>query len=174
MEALAAAAELAEAAQPPVLLGSEDGTPPGPVDPVAVAKARRNDNPSRASAIPWNPFTELCRRAGPRGRHQETQALGEELVGLLKAAPAADNIMVVCLELAAFLMEKNRDYGNSALEPVRYVSKADAAEQIRVRMDDKLSRLVRGNEGGEDVVKDLVGYWVLMRVAEKMKAQNGG
>lgn len=38
------------------------------------------------------------------------------------------------------LLAKNAAYGNSALEPVRIFSKADPTEQIRVRIDDKLSR----------------------------------
>jgi hypothetical protein len=44
------------------------------------------------------------------------------------------------------------------------MSKADPAEQIRVRMDDKLSRMIRGEAAGEDAVKDFVGYWVLLEV----------
>jgi len=82
----------------------------------------------------------------------------------------AADIREVCTELADFLVEKNRLYGSSALEPLRILSKSDSAEQIRVRMDDKLSRLVRGQAGGEDALKDLVGYWVLLRVLEKRAA----
>lgn len=86
------------------------------------------------------------------------------------AAPAAFDILKVCLALAAFLMQKNRAYGNSALEPVRAMSKADPAEQIRVRMDDKLSRMIRGTNAGEDPVKDFVGYWVLLQILEGRSA----
>ena len=84
-------------------------------------------------------------------------------------APSAFEILGICMELAVFLIDKNTAYGDSALDPVRIMSSSDPAEQIRVRMDDKLSRLVRGHAGGEDALKDLVGYWVLMRVAEKRK-----
>ena len=39
----------------------------------------------------------------------------------------------------------------------------DAAAGIRVRIDDKLSRLARGDgSGDEDAVKDLVGYLALL------------
>ena len=69
------------------------------------------------------------------------------------------------------LLEKNRQYGNSALKPVRIFSKADATEQILVHIDDKLSRLARGQAAGEDVVLDLIGYLILLRVAQK---QPGG
>ena len=87
-----------------------------------------------------------------------------------RARDAAD-IAQVCVELANFLIEKNRNYGSSALDPLRVMSKADSAEQIRVRMDDKLSRLVRGQAGGEDALKDLVGYWVLLQVLEARAAK---
>lgn len=99
----------------------------------------------------------------------------QRLVGLPNLdAPAALEILDVCVDLAEFLMEKNKAYGDSALKPVRILSRADPAEQIRIRMDDKLSRLVRGEMGGEDAMQDLVGYWVLMRVAERRKENADG
>jgi hypothetical protein len=47
---------------------------------------------------------------------------------------------------------------------------ADPIEQIKVRIDDKLSRLARGAAAGEDVERDLLGYLVLLRVSRKMRA----
>lgn len=47
-------------------------------------------------------------------------------------------------ELRAFLMSKNQAYGDSALNPVRVFSKSGSTEQLRVRIDDKISRLMRG------------------------------
>jgi hypothetical protein len=79
-------------------------------------------------------------------------------------------IAQVCDELKAMLLEKNRAYGNSALEPVRVFSQASPVEQLLVRLDDKLSRLARGSGAGEDVVLDLMGYLVLLRVAQKRGA----
>ena len=58
-------------------------------------------------------------------------------------------------------------YGDSAFDPVRIFSQADPVEQIRVRIDDKLSRLGRGKAAGEDVEQDLLGYLVLLRIARK-------
>jgi len=69
-------------------------------------------------------------------------------------------------EIRDLLVQKNQAYGNSALDPVRIFSKADAMEQLFVRIDDKLSRLKRGHAAGEDVVKDLQGYLLLVRVAQ--------
>jgi hypothetical protein len=70
-------------------------------------------------------------------------------------------------EIETFLLEKNDQYGDSALKPIRVFSKADANEQIRVRIDDKINRLVQGNaniESDEDVVKDLIGYLILLLI----------
>lgn len=83
----------------------------------------------------------------------------------------ASEITSVCLEIASMLIEKNKAYGDSALNPVRIFSKAEANEQIKVRMDDKLSRLMRGQAAGEDAILDLVGYYVLLRVAELRSLQ---
>ena len=66
------------------------------------------------------------------------------------------------------LIAKNRAYGDSALDPVRIFSKADAIEQIYVRIDDKLSRVKRGHEyPGDDTISDLIGYLVLLLVAKE-------
>lgn len=79
-------------------------------------------------------------------------------------------ITAVCNEIRDLLLEKNRKYGDSALNPKRIFSKADAVEQIKVRLDDKISRLMnQQNDDDEDVVMDLMGYLVLLRVALKRK-----
>lgn len=72
-----------------------------------------------------------------------------------------------CEAIRLFLVGKNRAYGNSATEPVRIYSKADPVEQLRVRIDDKLSRLARGSAAGEDTTLDLIGYLILLRIAER-------
>ena len=66
------------------------------------------------------------------------------------------------------LIEKNRKYGNSALEPQRIFSKASAVEQIKVRIDDKLSRMKnQQNDEDEDVISDLIGYLILLKIAKE-------
>jgi hypothetical protein len=74
-------------------------------------------------------------------------------------------IAQVCDAIKELLLEKNRAYGDSAINPVRVFSKASPEEQLLVRIDDKLSRLARGSAAGEDVVNDLIGYLVLLKVA---------
>jgi hypothetical protein len=85
-----------------------------------------------------------------------------------RTAPAGREIIEECLGIAALLLEKNRKYGNSALSPVRAFSKADAVEQIKVRIDDKISRLISAQaDEDEDVTRDLVGYLVLLQIARR-------
>lgn len=76
----------------------------------------------------------------------------------------------VCEEIATLLKEKNRSYGNAALDPIRVFSRLDSYQQLLVRIDDKLSRIKRGdNTFNEDTVRDLVGYLILVMIAERMK-----
>lgn len=96
----------------------------------------------------------------------------DPLTGLEIQRAAANNtekaIMQECSDIANFLIGKNRAYGNSALDPVRIFSKSDNVEQLLVRIDDKLSRLMRGTEyPGDNDVDDLIGYLVLLKVAMK-------
>lgn len=72
-----------------------------------------------------------------------------------------------CDELKQMLIEKNRKYGNSALNPVRIFSKADDLEQLKVRMDDKLNRIKnQTSDEDEDVIKDLAGYCILYMIKQ--------
>ena len=65
--------------------------------------------------------------------------------------------------VAATLTEKNLYYGDSAARPLRIFSRSPADEQLRVRIDDKLSRLARGTGADrEDTLLDLCGYLALL------------
>jgi hypothetical protein len=73
-----------------------------------------------------------------------------------------------CDKIKEMLLEKNRKYGNSALDPKRIFSNADPIEQINVRIDDKLSRIASGqSDDTEDAELDLIGYLILKRVAKQ-------
>lgn len=66
-------------------------------------------------------------------------------------------------KVAATLTAKNLQYGDSAANPLRVFSRASTDEQIKVRIDDKLSRLARGSgKDPEDVLLDLCGYLALL------------
>lgn len=89
------------------------------------------------------------------------------LPDLVDRAPAGREIEQVCDRLKEKLLRKNISYGNSALAPIRIFSKADADEQINVRIDDKLNRIANG-EGypGDNDLDDLLGYLVLLKVSQ--------
>ena len=79
-------------------------------------------------------------------------------------------IAIVCDEIKDFLIGKNKAYGNSALEPLRILSKSDTEEQLNVRIDDKLSRLMRGTAyDGDNDIDDLIGYLILKKVYRKLQ-----
>jgi hypothetical protein len=70
------------------------------------------------------------------------------------------------------LKDKNESYGDAALNPIRVFSEVDSTEQIKVRIDDKLTRIYKGRDfGNEDTVEDLIGYLVLLKIA--IKEENG-
>lgn len=81
---------------------------------------------------------------------------------------------MICDGVKDLLLEKNRKYGDSALNPARIFSKADAVEQLLVRIDDKLNRIQKGAgllATDEDVLMDLMGYLVLLKIALKRNTE---
>ena len=79
-------------------------------------------------------------------------------------------IAAECDAIKAMLLAKNKSYGNSFAEPVGIFAQGlSPEEQVRVRIDDKLARIAKGDPsfGDEDTVLDLIGYLVLLRVLQK-------
>jgi len=77
------------------------------------------------------------------------------------------NIMLVFDSMRDLVLEKNRRYGDAALSPKQIFSRLDAGEGIKVRIDDKISRIM--NSGGEirkNDVADLMGYLALLSVSQ--------
>lgn len=93
------------------------------------------------------------------------------LLAKAEAVPNGEAIVRECIAIAELLLAKNRAYGDAALNPVRIFSRADAVEQLKVRIDDKLSRLARGEAAGEDTELDLIGYLILLRVARRTRVK---
>jgi hypothetical protein len=89
-------------------------------------------------------------------------------------APLEKKIRQKCAWLADFLVEKNQAYGNSAAEPVAiFAKRLDKLAQIDTRIDDKLSRLKKGNEyPGDDTIKDLAGYLILRMIVAETPLKN--
>ena len=77
------------------------------------------------------------------------------------------DIARVCDDVKQLLLQKNMKYGDSALNPIRVLSKSGPIEQILVRIDDKLNRIKQGGILGddEDVLMDIIGYFVLLKIA---------
>lgn len=74
---------------------------------------------------------------------------------------------IVLNDIRSLLIEKNRKYGDAALCPVRMMSKSSPSEQIKVRIDDKLSRIAnQQTDEDEDVAQDLAGYLVLLFISK--------
>lgn len=74
--------------------------------------------------------------------------------------------------VAKIVEDKSDAYGDSVGQPLRIFSKNDQADGLRVRIDDKLSRIARGNpakNNGEDIVQDLIGYLALLAVSTEME-----
>ena len=126
---------------------------------------------------------------GSSGRARIVDLVGEDLVTLsghgdrpfnvcylahtseTTPSATATRIAAECDALKAMLLAKNAAYGDSATDPVRVFSGSSPSEQIRVRIDDKISRLSRGHamadESMRDTVRDLIGYLVLLLIVEE-------
>lgn len=78
----------------------------------------------------------------------------------------------VLIEIKELLISKNQKYGNSALEPLGVFSQLSAKEGLLIRIDDKLKRIKNGslNRDDEDVINDLIGYLVLLKIHAKQES----
>ena len=79
----------------------------------------------------------------------------------------AVQVGVVLDEIKDLLIAKNQKYGNSALEPLGVFSQLDSREGLLIRIDDKLKRIKNGSleKDDEDVINDLIGYLVLLKIS---------
>lgn len=78
-----------------------------------------------------------------------------------------EKIKKVGQEVIDLLVEKNKSYGDSALEPANVFADGNAVDNLCARIDDKLMRIkTQGFRGyGEDNIKDLIGYLILLKIA---------
>jgi hypothetical protein len=81
--------------------------------------------------------------------------------------PFSIQVEEVLDSIEKMLIDKNRKYGNSALEPLGVFSQLSAKEGLLVRIDDKLKRIKNGSleRDDEDVVNDLIGYLILLKIS---------
>lgn len=87
-----------------------------------------------------------------------------------------DQVYEVLSEITEMLVAKNKKYGNSALEPLGIFSKLSPEEGLMIRIDDKLKRIKNGSldKDDEDVVNDLIGYLVLLKIHANQKPEVDG
>jgi hypothetical protein len=81
-----------------------------------------------------------------------------------------EEVAKVLDDIRDLLIAKNAKYGNSALEPLGVFSQLSAKEGLLIRIDDKLKRIKNGSidRDDEDVVNDLIGYLVLLKIYAKL------
>jgi hypothetical protein len=72
----------------------------------------------------------------------------------------------VFASVAGLVKEKNRRYGDSALMPKRIFSKLPCDEGIKIRLDDKVSRIINSGEVRKNDVADLMGYLCLLCISK--------
>tara|TARA_Y100001937_G_scaffold49962_1_gene69560 strand:- start:853 stop:1233 length:381 start_codon:yes stop_codon:yes gene_type:complete len=73
----------------------------------------------------------------------------------------------MCESMKDLLIQKNRDYGDSATNPSSVFSSGSPIDSLCARIDDKLMRIQNKgiNDKTEDTVSDLIGYLILLKVA---------
>ena len=79
------------------------------------------------------------------------------------------NLEKVAEGIKKFLLEKNKRYGNSALEPLTIFTKHKhgdrAVDGILERLDDKLMRIKNADSLKKNDIADQIGYLVLLCTA---------
>lgn len=88
-----------------------------------------------------------------------------DLADQLGISTFEQNVRRILDGVADIVVARNKEYGNSALDPVQVFSKSGRMEQLKVQLDHKLSRIARGGDPGIDTLRDLIGYEVLYIMA---------
>lgn len=75
-----------------------------------------------------------------------------------------ENIEKLFINYKCFLKEKNKRYGDSAINPLNIFSKNNASTQICNRIDDKISRIKNSKILNKNDCADLFGYLALLLI----------
>jgi hypothetical protein len=80
---------------------------------------------------------------------------------------SSDKIKEVGDYVVNLLLEKNKAYGDSALNPANIFAKGSAVDNLCCRIDDKLMRIKNKgiDDRTEDTLVDLIGYFILLKIA---------
>jgi hypothetical protein len=78
-----------------------------------------------------------------------------------------EKLDIIVKNVTDLLKEKNKAYGDSALNPAGIFSKLNATEALCARIDDKIMRIKNKgiNDKTEDTVDDLIGYLLLLKMS---------
>jgi hypothetical protein len=86
-------------------------------------------------------------------------------------SPTQESLQTVLTSMTELLIDKNRKYGNSALEPMDVFTKhlqdsgnSAGCNSILVRLDDKLKRIQNADTLRKNDVADMIGYLTLLCV----------
>jgi hypothetical protein len=114
-----------------------------------------------------NDFWFVFGTAGYSVTKEDAEIVSEEIYTKTPLKQTADYIIEECENIKNLLLEKNRKYGDSATRK-GMVFNLQASTAIKDRINDKLSRLRNDNKDeDEDIILDLLGYFILLRIALK-------
>lgn len=82
----------------------------------------------------------------------------------MKESNTQEKIELLFDNFKAFLKEKNKRYGDAAISPINIFSQTKPGDQIRSRIDDKLSRIKNSKELKKNDLSDLFGYIALLLI----------
>ena len=92
----------------------------------------------------------------------------KETINNNKDKESSDRIKRKFDSIRDLVLEKNRLYGDAALNPYSVFSEISPADRLRSRIDEKISRYRNRKEGDqESPLVDLVGCLVLLILAEE-------
>lgn len=77
-----------------------------------------------------------------------------------------DKIKELYTALMEMQLEKNRNYGDAALSPMKVFTMVKPESSICVRLDDKLNRVRNADVLRKNDLCDLVGYLILLLIEE--------
>jgi len=90
----------------------------------------------------------------------------QKVIVKIRRLSSQEKIKSISNSIRDLVLEKNKRYGDSALTPVNIFSKLDAGSSIKVRLDDKLSRIINSAELRKNDVADILGYLILLCVSQ--------
>lgn len=89
----------------------------------------------------------------------------------LELSPTQKHIKDICYTISDLLVDKNKKYGNSALEPNNIFYKGDNISSILIRLDDKIGRIKNSENLRTNDICDIIGYLVLLLISKKVTVE---